>query len=139
MKKITISALIAIFLLTGCTKETPEIKLCKEVNDVIGEYEDAKISYNETRTKLIELTTKYCETEQYETCQSISMLKTHEENILQKYDCDSGVYATNESAHNTCLNMNKVIEESNSKVESAEHSRLISLGMLCSEKIDNNK
>ena len=140
MKKLFISALIAVFLLTGCSLgESEEIKLCKEVNEVIDKYEKAEISYNETRTKLIEVTTKYCEKEQYETCRTISMLETHEENIQKTNDCDTGYYASNKSLHQACLAANKNIEESNSKAEKVEHNRITSIGIVCSGKIDNNK
>ena len=140
MKKLFISALIAVLLLTGCSLvESEEVKLCKEANEVIAKYENAEISYDETRNQLREVAAKYCEKEQYEVCQSINMLKTHDENYQKTQDCDTGYYASSETAHKACLSMNAAIEEANGKVESAEHARITMIGMKCSEIIDKNK
>jgi len=142
MKKLILSALIAVVLFTGCAavkEESEEVKLCKEAKEVIAEYEDNKLSYDETRNKLRDLVAKYCSTTEYEVCKSINSLKTHEENFQKKQDCNSGYYASSDAAHKACLSLNELADETNSKIDEAEHAKITFIGMECSETIDKNK
>ena len=120
-----------VFLLSGCEAsvsfgESNLQKFCKDIDSDVQSYKAKSIDYDTLISTLKTKSTTYCTGEDAESnlCKSIAGLKTHAEHFQKKQDCNSGFYASNQSAHDLCISANKLADETNSKVEQVESAEI---------------
>lgn len=125
---------IGVLFLTDTWKKTPEMKLCKNIDLQVENYNQDKITYNQFFENIMPDYNTYCNGKESDLCKTIKTYNDEKEELFEyqeledcsKYNSDWII-----DAKESCENLNEIKEYHNNNRENLADAQIREIKMLC--------
>ena len=125
---------VGIFFLVGPGKETAEMKLCKNVNLQVENYNQDKISYSQFFENIMPDYNSYCNDKENDLCSTIKTYNEGKEKLFEYQELeDCSIYTNNDMVNrkDLCEATNNLRETENNNRENVADAHIREIKMLC--------
>lgn len=125
---------IGVLFLTGTLKKTPEMKLCKNINLQVENYNQNKITYNQFFENIMSDYNNYCTNEESNLCKTIKTYNDEKDELFEYQELEDCSKYNSEwiiDSKELCENMNEIKEYHNNNRENIADAQIREIKMLC--------